>query len=158
LPLSRKLHTDNAAKLLREHDIVIEGSDDLYTKFLVNDYALALGLPAVIGGVVRFAGQVLTVWPGAACYRCLFEAPPEPGVAQSCQEAGVLGPACGVVAGIMADEALRILDGDGPRLSGTLLSLDLGSWQLRRVAIGRRHDCRACAATTAAAAAPAAAT
>ena len=154
VPLARKLSHENAAKLFREHDLIIEGSDDLHTKFLVNDYALALRVPAVIGGVVRFAGQVLTVWPGAACYRCLFEAPPEAGLAVSCQQAGVLGPACGVVAGIMADEALRIISGgggggdgdggEGPRLAGTLLSLDLHSWQLRRVAIGRRSDCSAC--------------
>jgi len=146
VPLVLRLAAENAAALVREHDLVVEGSDDLLTKFLVNDCACALARPAVIGGVVRFTGQVLTVRPGAACYRCLFEEPPPEGTAVSCQQAGVLGPACGVVAGLMVKEALHILEGDvaaAPR-SGPLITVDLLRGRTRRVPIGRRHDCSAC--------------
>lgn len=147
--LPRRLGLDNAARLFREHDLVIEGSDDLPTKFLVNDHACALRVPAIIGGVVRFSGQVMTVWPGAACYRCLFEDPPEAELAASCSQAGVLGPACGVVAGLMSIEAQRILAGEfgargRPELAGCVMTLELSRWQLRRVGVGRRVDCPAC--------------
>lgn len=150
--LPRRLGLDNVTRLFREHDLIIEGSDDLPTKFLVNDYACALRVPAVIGGVVRFSGQVMTVWPGAGCYRCLFEDPPEAGLAASCSQAGVLGPACGVVAGFMSIEAQRILAGElgspgRPELAGCMMTLDLSRWQLRRVAVGRRADCSACGST-----------
>jgi adenylyltransferase/sulfurtransferase len=147
-PRALRLDAENAEALLRGHDLVIEGSDDLRTKFVVNDSACRLGIPALIGGVVRFSGQIVTVWPGAACYRCLFEEPPAEGLAQSCQQAGVLGPACGVVAGLMAAEAVRIL-GAGksatpPSYAGAALTLDLLHWQARTVPIGRRRDCSAC--------------
>lgn len=143
------LNTDNAATLLRGHDLIFEGSDDLRTKFLVNDLALRLGIPAVIGGVTRFRGQVCTVLPGRdesrGCYRCLFEEPPPADEVASCQAAGVLGPACGFVAGLMLLEALRILAGRPPRLAGAVLVVDLQSLGTRPVRIPRRADCPACA-------------
>lgn len=153
--LALRLDADNAPALFGRHDLVIEGSDDLATKFLVNDVTLRLGIPAVIGGVVRFSGQIVTVMPrrGDApsepqrgCYRCLFEEPPEPGLAATCQQAGVLGPACGLVGGLMAAEAARILAGAPPLYAGTVLTLDLLRWRLRRIHLGPRPDCAACAA------------
>ena len=144
--LADRLTDDNCVHLLREHDLVIDGSDDLQTKFRVNDAACALGKVALIGGIVRFAGQVQTIWPGAACYRCLFEEPPPPGSAQSCQQAGVLGPACGLVAGLMAQEVRAILI-RRPRYAGAVLTLDLLRWRMRRIALSRRADCPACGHT-----------
>lgn len=140
-----RLTAENAESLFVGHQLVIEGSDDLETKFLVNDCAVRCNVPAIIGGVVRWSGQLMTVWPGgaSACYRCLFEEPPPPGSALTCQQAGVLGPACGLVGGLMATEALAALAGT-PELAGTLLTVDLLGWRLRRVAIGRRSDCPAC--------------
>jgi molybdopterin/thiamine biosynthesis adenylyltransferase len=153
-PLAERLGPDNARALLAEHDLVIEGSDQLETKFLVNDTALGAGVPAIIGGVVQWRGQVLTVMPrrdgrhgehlATACYRCLFEEPPPPGQVASCQQAGVLGPACGVVGGVMAAEALRLLRGEPPLHAGALVVLDLLSWQARRVALRPRAGCPAC--------------
>lgn len=146
-PLALRFTPENSHALLAEHDLIIDGSDDLDTKFLVNDSARAAGKPALIGGIVRWNGQIQTVWPessNGACYRCLFESPPPAGTAISCQQAGVLGPACGVVAGLMAAEALRILRGR-PRFADAVLTLDLLQWTQRRIPLSRRADCPACA-------------
>lgn len=140
---AERLTDDNCLDLLRDHDLVIDGSDDLHTKFRVNDAACALGKVALIGGIVRFVGQLQTIWPGAACYRCLFEDPPPPGSAISCQQAGVLGPACGLVAGLMAQEVRAILRRQ-PAYAGAVLTLDLLRWQKRRIALSPRPDCPAC--------------
>jgi adenylyltransferase/sulfurtransferase len=146
-----RLDADNAAALFAAHHLVIEGSDDLATKFLVNDTALRLGIPAVIGGVVRFSGQIVTVVPSLSsipplgCYRCLFEEPPEPGLAATCQQSGVLGPSCGLVGGLMAAEATRILAGAPPLYAGRVLTVDLLRWRMRRVPLGPRPGCTACA-------------
>jgi molybdopterin/thiamine biosynthesis adenylyltransferase len=108
-------------------DVVYEGSDDLPTKFAVNDACVAAGTPCTIGGVLRHEGQVFQVLPGGACYRCLFEAPPAEGDAPSCGDAGVLGPSCLLVAA----EMLRAAPG--------LLILPEG----RRVNVRRRRGCPA---------------
>jgi adenylyltransferase/sulfurtransferase len=153
--LAQRLDAGCAPALVAAHDLVVEGSDDLETKFLVNDLALRLGVPAVIGGVVRFSGQIVTVMPPlcvdrkAGCYRCLFEEPPPPGAAATCQQAGVLGPACGLVGGLMAAEAARILAGAAPLYAGALLTLDLLRWRLRQIELPPRADCPACAAARA---------
>lgn len=141
-----KLGVENVTRLFRDHDLVIEGSDDIHTKFLVNDHAVTTRVPAVIGGVVRFSGQVMTVLSGQPCYRCLFENPPEPGQARSCQQDGVLGPACGIVAGFMVMAARRLLEDPSAVTSEGLLTVDLLSWQTRKVTFSRRAECRACAA------------
>ncbi|MCS6914654.1 MAG: HesA/MoeB/ThiF family protein [Myxococcales bacterium] len=141
-----RLTADNAAALLPGHAALIEGSDSIATKFLVNDLALRLGIPAVIGGVVRWSGQVLTVLPGRgmACYRCLFEE--EPTGVPTCQEAGVLGPSCGVLGALLAAEALRLLRSEVPRFAGAILTADLLAGRFRRVPIAPRAGCPACAA------------
>ncbi len=152
--LAQRLDAECAPALIAAHDLVVEGSDDLGTKFLVNDLALRLGVPAVIGGVVRFSGQIVTVLPAGAaggpvgCYRCLFEEPPPDGTATSCQQAGVLGPACGLVGGLMAAEAMRILTGAAPLYAGAVLTLDLLRWRLRQIKLPPRPGCPACAAAS----------
>jgi adenylyltransferase/sulfurtransferase len=93
-------------------DVVCEGTDSLATKFAVNDACVGAGVPLVIGGVLGHDGQVFPVGPGAACYRCLFEAPPDD--VPSCADAGVLGPTCGVVAALMARCARAFADGRDP--------------------------------------------
>jgi adenylyltransferase/sulfurtransferase len=141
LPL--RLSEDNAAEILAGWQVVIEGSDSIATKFLVSDRAVSLGIPAVIGGVVRFSGQVMTVVRGAACYRCLFEEPPQE-APPSCQQAGVLGPSCGVVGALQASEALRILSGCPPRYAGGVLTIDLLAGRFRTVPVSPRPGCPAC--------------
>lgn len=154
--LAARLDPERAPALFAEHDLVIEGSDDLDTKFLVNDTALACGVPAIIGGVVQWRGQVLGVLPRprsasgepgpppAGCYRCLFEAPPPEGEVATCQQSGVLGPACGVVGGVMAAEALRLLRGQRPVHAGALLLIDLLRFRVRRLPLRPRPGCPAC--------------
>jgi adenylyltransferase/sulfurtransferase len=144
VPIAARLGPENAREILAGWQVVVDGSDSIATKFLVSDTAVRLGLPAVIGGVVRWSGQLLTVLPGeTACYRCLFEAPPAE-APPSCQEAGVLGPACGLIGALQAAEVRRLLAGQRPRYAGAVLVADLLSLRLRRVAIHRRTGCEAC--------------
>jgi molybdopterin-synthase adenylyltransferase len=148
---SEAFSPERAAALAEGADILIDGSDNLPTKFAVSDAAVALGLPCVIAGVLRYTGQVLAVWPGeSGCYRCLFEDPPDDD-APSCAEAGVLGAAAGVIAGAAARAALRPACGDR-RAAGALEVYD----DLRRAApprlvrYNRRPGCPACARAPAA--------
>jgi molybdopterin/thiamine biosynthesis adenylyltransferase len=147
----------NADALIAAHDLVLDGSDNFETRFLLNDACVRARVPLVHGAVLRFGGQLMTVTSESACYRCLFEAPPAPGSAASCQEAGVLGAVCGVVGALMAREALAILDGK-PQLAGALLIYDAlaaPERARRRVAIRRRPSCEACGSLPQASGSPA---
>lgn len=110
-PTTRRFAGDTAAALLHGVDLVIDGSDNFATKFAVNDAAAARGIPAVIAAAIGTRGQVLTAIPGAACYRCLFEAPPETETG-SCANAGVVGATCAVIAGEAALAAVAVLAGE----------------------------------------------
>ncbi len=113
-PVRARFDEDSARALLAGADVVCDGSDNLATKFLVNDACVATGKRFVIGGVVGHAGQVFPVRPGVdACYRCLFEAPPD-GELESCADAGVLGPTCAIVAAWQARAALALAGGADP--------------------------------------------
>jgi molybdopterin/thiamine biosynthesis adenylyltransferase len=140
--LRARVEPDNADAVVRGWDVVIDGTDSFDAKFLINDACVRAGVPLVHGGVVRFVGQLMSVVPGSACYRCLFEAPPPRGIAPSCQEAGIVGAFAGVIGALMADEALAILDGK-PRLAGTLLVVDGLEDHRRRVALKPRTGCEA---------------
>ena len=143
--VERRLDAANASDLLAGHDVVVEGSDNLATKFAVNDACVRLGITAVIGGVVRFDGQVVTVPPGAPCYRCLFGEEPDSGLIPTCSGAGVLGPVAGMVGSLQATEALRFLLGAGESQGGQVLILDALRPRLRAVAFPRDPACSACA-------------
>lgn len=147
--LTQRVTAENARALFRGHGVVVEGSDSPETKFAANDAAIALGIPIVVGGVVRFSGQVLAVLPGrSACYRCVFEAPPS-GEAETCEAAGVLGAAAGVVGALMAVEAQKILLGIGPAAGGSMRVLDLLAGTERAVPWPRRPGCAACGSASA---------
>ncbi len=106
----------SARALVHDADVVCDGSDNLATKFLTNDVCLAAGRPFVIGGAIRHVGQVFAVRPGqSACYRCLFEAPPENDELETCADAGVLGATCGLVAAWQARAAWTMAEGQEPR-------------------------------------------
>ena len=141
--LRARIDADNVDAAVRGWDVVVDGTDSFDAKFLINDACVRAGIPLVHGGVVRFTGQLMSVVRGSACYRCLFEAPPPPGVAPSCQEAGIVGAFAGVIGALMADEALAILDGT-PRLAGALLVVDGLECSRRRVAVRPRPGCEAC--------------
>jgi molybdopterin-synthase adenylyltransferase len=137
-----RLEAQNARTLLGEKDVVLDGTDDFDSKFLLNDMALSLGVPLVHGGVVGWTGQLMTVVPDRACYRCIFEAPPERAAALSCQEAGILGAVAGVIGGRMAEEARAVLLGE-PTLAGTLLVFDALSENWRKLSPKLRRFCPA---------------
>jgi adenylyltransferase/sulfurtransferase len=143
--VERRLDAANAAALLAGHDVVIDGSDNFSTKFAVNDTCVALGICAVIGGVVRFDGQVLVVPPGAPCYRCLFGEEPPAGLVPGCRAAGVLGAVAGMVGSLQAAEALRHLLGAGEEQGGWVLVLEMLRPRLRSVPFPRDPRCTACA-------------
>ncbi len=134
-----------APELAAGSDVLIDGSDNLETKFAVNDAAAALGRPCVIAGVVRYTGQVLAVWPGeTGCYRCLFEAPPDEEPA-SCAQAGVLGAAAAIIAGAAARAALGLGRGDRSAAGALEVYDDIRVPAApRRVRYNRREGCPAC--------------
>lgn len=127
-------------------DVVVECSDSIPTKFAVNDAALAAGVPAVIGGILRWEGQVMVVQRGAACWRCLFEGEPHPDdLPPSCADAGVLGALAGVIGSIQAVEALKLLLGaSGTNASGHLFAYDAWEGRVREVAVSPRAGCAGC--------------
>jgi molybdopterin-synthase adenylyltransferase len=134
----------NAAETIAGYDVVVDGSDNFDTKFLLNDVAVARGVPLVIGGILRFSGQVMTVLPRSACYRCVFEEAPPPGLAPACQEAGVLGAVAGVVGSLQAVEVVKVLLGCGAPYADRILVWDALPGGFREVAVSRRPGCPAC--------------
>jgi molybdopterin-synthase adenylyltransferase len=140
-----RLNASNAAKLLGGVDVVVDGSDNFATRYLVNDVTFAIGVPLVSGAMFRFEGQV-TVFPQdrretSPCYRCLFSKAPEPGLVPSCSEAGILGVVPGVVGSIQATEVLKLLLGIGTPLIGRLLTYDALEMNFRVVEIKRNRRC-----------------
>jgi adenylyltransferase/sulfurtransferase len=135
----------NAATLVRGQACVIDATDGIATKFLINDLVVARGIPLVHGGILRFQGQLMTILPGAsACYRCLFGAPPEEGSVPSCQEAGVLGSLAGTIGALQAAEAIRIVTGTGTLLADRLLTYDALAGRWRHVRLRRNPACPTC--------------
>jgi adenylyltransferase/sulfurtransferase len=135
----------NAPALAADHGCLVDATDGIATKFLINDAAVALGRPLVHAGILGFQGQLMTVLPGvSACYRCLFGAPPEEGSIPSCQEAGVLGSLAGTIGILQAAEAIRIVSGAGALLADRLLTYDALGGRWRHVRLKRNRDCPAC--------------
>lgn len=138
---------DNAAELLRGVDLVLEGSDNYATRFLVADAAFLAGVPSVHGAAVGWLGTVLPVLPErSACYRCIFEDLP-PGDALDCSSAGVFGPVTTVVGSLLAADGLRLLAGDASR-AGVLAAFDGRRNSFREVRLHRRAACPLCGERT----------
>ncbi|WP_372397312.1 molybdopterin-synthase adenylyltransferase MoeB [Azospirillum sp. HJ39] len=142
-----RLEAANVLDLLAGHDVVVDGSDNLPTRYLVNDACLRLGVPNVYGAIFRFEGQV-SVFGGAPgvrpCYRCLFPEPPPAEYAPSCAEAGVLGVLPGVIGTIMAAETIKLLLGLGEPLAGRLLLYDGLRGEFNEIAVPVDPDCPSC--------------
>jgi sulfur-carrier protein adenylyltransferase/sulfurtransferase len=140
-----RLTSENALEIIREFDLVVDGTDNFATRYLVNDACVLLGKPNVYGSIFRFEGQasVLATAEGP-CYRCLFREPPPPGLVPSCAEGGVLGVLPGLVGTIQATEAIKLICGIGEPLIGRLLLIDALTAQFRAVKIRRDPTCPAC--------------
>jgi molybdopterin/thiamine biosynthesis adenylyltransferase/rhodanese-related sulfurtransferase len=141
-----RLNRDNAMELFGKYDLVLDGSDNFGTRYLVNDACVLLNKPNVHGSIFRFDGQATTFVPGHGnpCYRCLFPEPPPPELAPSCQEAGVLGVLPGIIGMIQAVETVKLLLGAGEPLVGRLLLYDALEQRFREVKYARDPDCPAC--------------
>ena len=140
-----RLTSENALEIMRDYDIVIDGTDNFATRYLTNDACVLLGKPNVYGSIYRFEGQssVFATEDGP-CYRCLYPEPPPPGLVPSCAEGGVLGVLPGLVGTIQATEGIKLLLGIGEPLIGRLLLIDALSMQFRTMRLRKNPECPAC--------------
>jgi molybdopterin/thiamine biosynthesis adenylyltransferase len=135
--------------MVEGNDVVVDCSDTFTTRYAVNAACCLDGVPLVEGGVLGTSGLVMAIRPGeSACYRCAFPEPPPPDATPSCAEAGVLGPAAGVIGSLQALEALKLLAGLPEPLLDAFLQLDLALGAMTRVAVARRPGCPDCAAAS----------
>jgi molybdopterin/thiamine biosynthesis adenylyltransferase/rhodanese-related sulfurtransferase len=143
--VAERISQENAQALVAAHDVVVDGSDNFGTRYLVNDACVIAKKPYVYGSIHRFEGQASVFgMAGGPCYRCLFPEPPPEGLVPNCAQAGVLGALPGIVGSIQAAEALKILLGVGETLSGRLLLLDLLAGSFREVRLRRDPACAVC--------------
>ncbi len=141
-----RLSADNAVELIGNHDVVVDGTDNFPTRYLINDASLHTGTPVVHGSVFQFEGQVTVFDPyRGPCYRCLSAQPPPPELAPNCAEAGVLGVLPGIVGSLQALETIKLLLNMGEPLVGSLLVFDGLEAEFRRLRFDRDPGCRACA-------------
>jgi len=140
-----RFESGQALEIARGYDLIVDGSDNFATRYLVNDASVLLGIPNVYGSVYRFEGQASVFGaPNGPCYRCLFREPPPPHLIPSCAEAGVLGVVPGLVGTIQATEAIKQLLGLGDTLVGKLLTIDVMTMAFRTIEIRRDPECPAC--------------
>jgi molybdopterin/thiamine biosynthesis adenylyltransferase/rhodanese-related sulfurtransferase len=140
-----KLTSENALELFKDFDIIVDGTDNFPTRYLVNDACILLGKPNVYGSIFRFEGQA-TVFgmPGGPCYRCLYPEPPPPGLVPSCAEGGVLGVLPGIVGSIQAMETIKLILGAGESLAGRLLLFDALAMKFRELKLRKNPACPMC--------------
>lgn len=145
VPHSVQLTSANALDIIRDYDVVIDGTDNFPTRYLVNDSCVLLGKPYVYGSILRFDGQV-SVFDAqrGPCYRCLFKEPPPPGLVPNCAEGGVLGALPGIIGSMQALEAIKLLSGAGEPLIGRLLLFDGLTMKWRELRLKKNPACVIC--------------
>jgi molybdopterin/thiamine biosynthesis adenylyltransferase len=145
-PYNRKLTEAIAAELVAEHDLVLDGTDDFDTRYMVNRACVAAGVPLISGALTQWEGQLGLYDParGGPCYACVFPVRPAPGLVPSCAEAGVVGPLPGIIGAMMATEAVKHLTDAGEGLRGRLMIHDALYAETRVIAVKRRQDCPVC--------------
>ena len=143
---SERITSSNIRGILKEYDLVLDGSDNFPTRFLVNDACFFEKKTLISGAILRFDGQLSTFKPhaGGPCYRCLFPEPPPPGSIPSCQEAGVLGAVAGIIGLLQANEALKEILGIGQSMAGRFLFFNALSLTFNEVKIERNPNCLLC--------------
>ncbi len=145
IPYNIRLTSGNILDIIKDYDIIVDGSDNFPTRYLVNDACVLSGKPLSHGGIFRFDGQAITILPQkSACYRCLFPEPPPPGLVPSCQEAGILGAVAGIIGTIQANEVLKYILGIGYLLVGKLLIFNALDSSFRQVKVPKDPKCPVC--------------
>ena len=140
-----RLAAANVVDIIKDYDVIVDGTDNFPTRYLLNDASAILGKPVVHGSIFRFEGQVSVFWPGhGPCYRCLYHQPPPPELAPSCAEAGVLGVLPGIVGALQASEAIKIILGIGDPLVGRLLVFDALEATFRVLRLRKDPSCPTC--------------
>ena len=146
-PYNRRLTREIAADLFADYDLVLDGTDDVETRYLVNEFAVKGRIPLISGAIAQWEGQVSVFDParGGPCYACVFPEPAAPGLAPSCAEAGVLGPLPGVLGTMMAVEAIKEISGAGETLKSRMLIYDALYGDTRSIKLSKRANCQICA-------------
>jgi molybdopterin/thiamine biosynthesis adenylyltransferase/rhodanese-related sulfurtransferase len=140
-----RLDSDNAMAIFQPYDLIVDGTDNFATRYLVNDAAVLLGKPYVWGSIYRFDGQASVFWAEyGPCYRCLYPEPPPPGMVPSCAEGGVLGVLCASIGSIQVNEAIKVITGIGDPLVGRLMIYDALEMTYRPVQVRKDPECPVC--------------
>ncbi|MDO8634804.1 MAG: molybdopterin-synthase adenylyltransferase MoeB [Dehalococcoidia bacterium] len=139
-----RLNAQNVMDLVSGYDIVVDGSDNFPTKYLVNDACVLSGKPNIQGGILHFLGRVTVFMPGKGCYRCIYPNPPPAGLVPTCDEVGVLGVVPGVIGLIQATEVIKLILGVGDTLSGRMLYYDALSLKFKEAKLQRNPACALC--------------
>ncbi|MFN7017719.1 MAG: molybdopterin-synthase adenylyltransferase MoeB [Fimbriimonadales bacterium] len=147
IPFETRLTSENALEIMRDFDVVVDGTDNFPTRYLVNDACVLLGKPNVYGSIFRFEGQASVFWAERGpCYRCLYPEPPPPGLVPSCAEGGVLGILPGLIGLVQATETIKLILGVGEPLIGRLLLLDALGMRWRELKLRKDPNCPVCGA------------
>jgi sulfur-carrier protein adenylyltransferase/sulfurtransferase len=148
-----RLDNDNVLRIFEDYDLIVDGTDNFATRYMVNDAAYFLRKPYVWGSIYRFDGQASVFWPtlegpdgqsDAPCYRCLYPEPPPPGMVPSCAEGGVLGVLCASIGSIQVNEAIKLLTGIGDPLVGRLMIYDALEMEYRKLKVRKDPNCALC--------------
>lgn len=140
-----RLDSSNVMDLFAQYDLIVDGTDNFATRYLVNDAAVLLGKPYIWGSIYRFEGQASVFWAEyGPCYRCLYPEPPPPGMVPSCAEGGVLGVLCASIGSIQVTEAIKVLTGIGEPLVGRLMTYDALEMNYRTLKIRKDPNCALC--------------
>ena len=140
-----RLESENALELFAQYDLIVDGTDNFATRYLVNDACVLLNKPYIWGSIYRFDGQASVFWSEyGPCYRCLYPEPPPPGMVPSCAEGGVLGVLCGSIGSIQVTEAIKLLTGVGDPLVGRLMIYDALEMNYRTVKVRKDPECAVC--------------
>ena len=150
---NERLDNDNVLRVFEGYDLIVDGTDNFATRYMVNDAAYFLKIPYVWGSIYRFDGQASVFWPTlegpdgvseAPCYRCLYPEPPPPGMVPSCAEGGVLGVLCASIGSIQVNEAIKLLTGIGDPIVGKLVIYDALEMEYRKLKVRKDPDCALC--------------
>ena len=142
---TERLDNDNVMEIFSQYDLIVDGTDNFATRYMVNDAAVLLGKPYIWGSIYRFDGQASVFWAEyGPCYRCLYPEPPPPGMVPSCAEGGVLGVLCASIGSIQVTEAIKVLTGIGEPLVGSLMVYDALEMSYRKIKVRKDPECPLC--------------